>query len=163
GDQLALVIDDGPSRLGQASTVVILEGEKWRVAREGVLSGGDLQILSACWIVFVCTGNTCRSPLAEALCKEMLAERLGCAVAELPERGFVVCSAGLAAFRGDPAASEAMEAARELGADLQNHVSQPVTSHLVFQADYLVTMTQAHLQNLLSRFPFEGLAARVLC
>lgn len=163
GDRLALIIDDGPSRLGQPSTVVILEGEKWRIAREGVLSGADLQILSACWIVFVCTGNTCRSPLAEALCKKMLAERLGCTVAELPQHGFVVCSAGLAAFKGDPAAPEAIEAARELGADLQNHVSQPVTHDLVFQVDYLVTMTQAHLQGLLSRFPFEGQVARVLC
>jgi protein-tyrosine phosphatase len=163
GDRLALIIDDGPSPLGRPSTVVIVEGENWRVAREGVITAEGLQMLSACWIVFVCTGNTCRSPLAEALCKNMLADRIGCAVAELPQHGFIVCSAGLAAFRGDRAAPEAIEAARELGLDLQNHVSQPATRDLVFQADYLVTMTQGHLQNLLSRFPYEGLAPRVLC
>jgi protein-tyrosine phosphatase len=163
GDRLALIIDAGRSPLGRPSTVVIVEGENWRVAREGVITAGDLQMLSACWIVFVCTGNTCRSPLAEVLFKKMLAERLGCAGAELPQRGFVVRSAGLAAIKGDRATPEAIEAARELGADLQNHVSQPVTRDLVFQADYLVTMTQAHLQSLLGRFPYECLAPRVLC
>jgi len=163
GDCLALIIDDGPSPLGRPSTVVVVQGKTWRTVREGVITAGDLQLLSACWIVFVCTGNTCRSPLAEALCKNMLAERLSCTVAELPQRGFIVCSAGLAAFKGDRAPPEAIEAARELGADLQNHVSQPVTRDLVFQADYLVTMTQGHLQSLLVRFPYEGLAARVLC
>ena len=66
-------------------------------------------------------------------------------------------------MRGDPAAPEAIEAARELGADIQNHVTQPVTGDLVFQADYLVTMTQGHLQILLSRFPYERVAPRVLC
>jgi tRNA threonylcarbamoyl adenosine modification protein (Sua5/YciO/YrdC/YwlC family) len=163
GDRLALIIDDGPSPLGRPSSVVVVEGENWRVVREGIITVEDLQMLAACWIVFVCTGNTCRSPLAEALCKNMLAERIGCPVAELPRHGFVVCSAGLAATRGDRAAPEAIEAARELGADLQNHVCQPVTRDLVFQADYLVTMTQGHLQNLLSRFPYEGPAPRVLC
>jgi tRNA threonylcarbamoyl adenosine modification protein (Sua5/YciO/YrdC/YwlC family) len=162
-DRLALIIDDGPSPLGRPSTVVVVEGERWKVAREGVITEVDLQWLSACWIVFVCTGNTCRSPLAEALCKNMLAEQLRCTVAELPQRGFVVQSAGLAAMRGDRAAPEAIEAARELGADIQNHVTQPVTRDLVFQADYLVTMTQGHLQILLSHFPYEGVAPRVLC
>jgi len=162
-DRLALIIDDGPSPLGKPSTVVVVEGESWKVAREGVVTEADLQWLSACWIVFVCTGNTCRSPLAEALCKSMLAEQLRCTVAELPQRGFVVQSAGLAAIRGDQAAPEAIEAARELGADIQNHVTQPVTRDLVFQADYLVTMTQGHLQILLSHFPYEGVAPRVLC
>jgi len=162
-DRVALIIDDGPSPLGRPSTVVVVEGEKWRMVREGAMTAADLQVLSACWIVFVCTGNTCRSPLAEALCKNMLAERVGCTVKELPQRGFVVQSAGLAAFGGDRAAPEAIEAARELGADIQNHETQPVTGDLVFLVDYLVTMTQGQLQILLSRFPYEGVAPRVLC
>ena len=64
---------------------------------------------SACLVVFVCTGNTCRSPLAEALCKKRLADALGCAMADLPGRGFFVCSAGLAAMMGGPAAAEAVD------------------------------------------------------
>jgi protein-tyrosine phosphatase len=162
-DRVALIIDDGPSPLGRPSTVVVVEGEAWRVLREGVVTAADLQVRSACWIVFVCTGNTCRSPLAEVLCKKMLAERIGCAVEALPQHGFLVRSAGLAAFQGDRAAPEAIEVAREMGADLQNHVSQPVTGDLVYQADHVLTMTQAHLQTLHWLFPNAGFVPRVLC
>ena len=49
-------------------------------------------------VLIVCTGNTCRSPLAEALCKKLLAEQHGCRPEELPQRGIVVLSAGLAAM-----------------------------------------------------------------
>jgi protein-tyrosine phosphatase len=70
---LALVIDDGPSRFGQPPTVVRLGEGGWRVEREGVLPQALLERLLPCRIVFVCTGNTCRSPLAEALCKKLLA------------------------------------------------------------------------------------------
>ena len=52
-------------------------------------------------VLFVCTGNTCRSPLAEALCKRMLADRLGCEPGELEARGFVVRSGGDGAPRRD--------------------------------------------------------------
>jgi tRNA threonylcarbamoyl adenosine modification protein (Sua5/YciO/YrdC/YwlC family) len=163
GDRLALIIDDGPSPLGRASTVVHIQGENWKVVREGVISSAVLQSLTACLIVFVCTGNTCRSPLAEALCKKMLADQLQCPVEELPQHGFLVRSAGMAAITGDRATPEAIETARELGVDLQSHQSQPVTGELVFQADYLVAMTQTHVQNLLSRFPHDAPTPVLLC
>jgi tRNA threonylcarbamoyl adenosine modification protein (Sua5/YciO/YrdC/YwlC family) len=152
GEHLALVIDDGPSRHGQASTVVRVNGDRWSVVRQGVVPAADLEWLAGCMIVFVCTGNTCRSPLAEGLCKKLLAERLGCTVDELPRKGFLVRSAGLAAMRGNGAAYEAIETARELGADLTGHISQPVTAELVAQADYLVAMTQDHARTLMDRY-----------
>jgi protein-tyrosine phosphatase len=145
GPDLDLVIDDGPSHYGQASTVVKVTGNRFEVLREGVVTAAALEHLSACIIVFVCTGNTCRSPLAEALCKKLLAERLGCSVEELPQRGFIVLSAGLAAMMGEGAAAEAVEIARELGADLSGHRSRPLTADLAVQADYLITMTRSHL------------------
>jgi protein-tyrosine phosphatase len=109
-------------------------------------------------VLFVCTGNTCRSPLAEALCKKLLADRLGCPVEELPRRGFVVLSAGLSALRGEPAAAEAVEAARELGADLSGHGSRPVTPELLALADLVVGMTGSHLHALTA---YPSLAAQV--
>jgi len=163
GDRLALIIDDGPSSLGRASTVVHIQNEHWKVVREGIVSAAVLQTLAACMIVFVCTGNTCRSPLAEAMCKKMLAEQLQCTMEELPQNGFLVQSAGTAAFGGAPATSEAIEIARCMGTDLQSHRSQPVTRELVFQADYLLAMTQGHLQALVSRFPADASKARLLC
>jgi len=113
-------------------------------------------------IVFVCTGNTCRSPLAEALCKKLLAQRLGCTVEELPRCGFVVLSAGLAAMMGASAAPEAVEAARELEADVGGHRSQPLTAPLAAQADHLVAMTRSHLLALAAQYPDLGNRARLL-
>jgi protein-tyrosine-phosphatase len=108
----------------------------------------DLRHMTACRILFVCTGNTCRSPLAEALCTKLLAERLGCAPEALPERGYEIGSAGLAAYPGNPASVEAVDVARELGADLSRHQSRPLTAALLLQADHLIAMTRSHLDAL---------------
>jgi L-threonylcarbamoyladenylate synthase len=152
GDDLAVLIDDGPTHYRQASTVVQVNGNSWSVLREGVIPSADLERQACCLIVFVCTGNTCRSPLAEALCKKLLAERLGCTPEELPQQGFIVISAGLAASTGGEAAPEAIEAARELGADLRGHHTRPLTLNVVIQADYLIAMTNSHLAALASQF-----------
>jgi protein-tyrosine phosphatase len=143
---VALVIDDGPSQLAQPPTVVRLDGGRYDVIEPGVVDDATLARLSPCTVVFLCTGNTCRSPMAEALCKKLLAERLGCAVEELPARGYQILSAGLSAMSGDEAAAEAALAARELGADLGGHRSRRLTHELLAQADHLVAMTRAHLR-----------------
>jgi protein-tyrosine phosphatase len=163
GDKLALVIDDGPSHFGRASTVVAVKDEGWSILREGVVPAAALERVSLCTVVFVCTGNTCRSPLAEALCKKMLAQRLGCTPQELPQRGFQVVSAGLAAMSGGPAAEEAALVARVLGADLSDHQSQPVTAQLAAQADYLIAMTRSHLRALVSQFGHGMVRPQLLC
>lgn len=113
---------------------------------------------AACLVVFVCTGNTCRSPLAEALCKVRLAERLGCGLDELPGRGFHIYSAGLAAMAGGPAADEAVDVARAYGADLSGHYSRPLTPDLAARADHLVMMTRSHLMAVAELY--RDLAAR---
>ena len=145
GDQVAVVVDDGPTTERHPPTVVRVEGASWNVVRPGAVTDGALRRQAACLVVFVCTGNTCRSPLAEALCKARLAERLGCTAADLPERGFHILSAGVAAMAGGPAADEAVEVARVYGADLTTHRSRPLTPDLAAQADYLVAMTRGHL------------------
>jgi protein-tyrosine phosphatase len=162
GDRLALVINDGPSQYGQASTVVQVDGTSWAVLREGVVTAADLERLSACMILFVCTGNTCRSPLAEVLCRQLLAQRQGCPPEELPRRGFVVLSAGLAATMGGEAAPEAVEVAREFGADLSGHSSRPLRPDLVAQADYLIAMTRSHLAALDAHFGRLGARPQLL-
>jgi protein-tyrosine phosphatase len=158
GDGAAVIVADGPTRLGRPATVVEIRREQWRVRREGAVGADEIARLTARLIVFVCTGNTCRSPLAAALCKKLLADRLGGAIDELPPRGFEVVSAGLAAMRGEPAASEAVEVAHELGADLAGHVSQPVTPELLAHADVIVGMTTGHLHALTA---YPDLAGRV--
>lgn len=162
GDHLDLVVDDGPSRYGQASTVVRVAGDEWEVLRDGAMPRTMLERLAACMVLFVCTGNTCRSPLAEALFKKRLADRSNCTQDELPRRGYLVLSAGLAAMLGCQAAPEAVVAAREFGADLEKHVSRPATPGLLEQADYVVAMTRAHKQLLADACPQLGTRLRLL-
>jgi protein-tyrosine phosphatase len=163
GEGVDLVIDDGPSHFGRASTVVRVAGASWCVLREGVVSAATLERLGGCMVVFVCTGNTCRSPLAEGLFKKLLTERLGCRADELPGRGLTVLSAGLAAGPGGPAAPEAVETARDLGADLSGHSSRPLTPELAAQADFLVAMTRGHLRAVADHFERLGARPRLLC
>ena len=68
--------------------------------------------------------------------EELIAAHLRCSPEELPAKGFLVQSAGLAALRGAEAAAQAVETAREMGADLGSHQSQPLTAELLAQADH---------------------------
>ncbi len=160
---LALVLDGGPSRDSRPPSVVRIEGNRWSMVHEGAVSAQEVEQQTTCVIVFICTGNTCRSPMAEALCVKLLTERLGCTPEELPKRGFLVLSAGLAAVPGDRAASEAEEIVRDMGGDLAHHESRPLTADLVAQADYLITMTQGHAAALTSRFARHQPQPRLLC
>lgn len=113
-------------------------------------------------IVFVCTGNTCRSPMAEAIFRLRLAERIGCRPEELEGNGFRVQSAGLAAFPGLPAAREAMDVVRTMGGDLSSHQSRQLTLEDALAADLLLVMTRGHAEALLSQLPENGPALRLL-
>jgi protein-tyrosine phosphatase len=160
GEAVDLVVDDGPCQYGRPSTVVGVDGKRWQILREGLVPAELVRRQTACALVFVCTGNTCRSPLAEALCKKMLAERLGCTPAELPQRGFLVLSAGVAAMMGARAAEEAVAVAAEFGADLAEHRSRPLTADLARQADCLLVMTHGHAEAVREQF---GRVAPRLC
>jgi protein-tyrosine phosphatase len=107
-------------------------------------------------VLFVCTGNTCRSPMAEAMFRQMVAERFGCPADEIDDKGVVVSSAGLAAWGGGKASAGALEAMAEIGADLSGHESQPLTENLVRQADVILTMTASHRAAILAQFPEAG-------
>jgi protein-tyrosine phosphatase len=160
GDGVEFILADGvPS--GQAPTVVRINGG-WSVVRPGVVAAEELARLTNNVVVFVCTGNTCRSPLAEVLFKKRLAERLGCTVDDLPARGFSVLSAGLAAMMGSAAAEEAVEVAREYGADLAGHRSRPLSADLAAQADHLVAMTRGHAAMMSEYYPRLGATPRLL-
>lgn len=88
-------------------------------------------------IVFVCSGNTCRSPMAEALAKQ-IAERRGL-------RDVNVSSAGTTAWDNVPATDEALLVGMERGVDLTPHRSRKLTPAIVSEADLIFVMTPSHL------------------
>lgn len=153
GDRIDLVLDDGPCRIGQASTVIHVSGESYKVLREGVVDKATLDNLSGFMALVVCTGNTCRSPMGEALLRKQIANKLGCSASELQQQGINVVSAGLAAMPGAPAADQAVEVMQEMGLKICDHQSQPVTPRLAQYADVILTMTESHRQALISQWP----------
>ncbi len=96
------------------------------------------------FILFVCTGNTCRSPMAEVVCRKLLADELHCLTSQLPEKGIEIASAGIAADFGSPASTDAVVLLNQEDVDLSQHRSQPLTEQLLDQADYVFTMTGHH-------------------
>jgi len=91
-------------------------------------------------ILFVCTGNTCRSPMAAGYFRRLLELR--------GRREVTVLSAGTFAGAGEPAAPPAVAAMREFAVDLSGHRSTPLTPELIRAADLIVTMTEAHRQQI---------------
>jgi protein-tyrosine-phosphatase len=88
-------------------------------------------------LLFVCSGNTCRSPMAEAIARALLRER-GWAHVD-------VASAGTGAVTGSSASPEAVEVARERGLILDAHTSQPLTPELIGWADLVLAMGTSHM------------------
>jgi protein-tyrosine phosphatase len=151
--QVDLVLDDGRCKFGQRSSIVRISDHGLTVVRPGVFSEANLKRLASFMIVLVCTGNTCRSPMAEALLKKRLADKLGCSVADLDDHGVVVLSAGISAAPGCRSAAEAIQAMHERGLDLTQHESQPLSERLVRFADVIITMTRSHRDAILEHFP----------
>ena len=154
-----LVIEDGPPPLAGHSTRVRITGDGWRVTRPGRVDESVIRDRAAVGVLFVCTGNTCRSPLAEAMFRKLLAERLGCTEEELPARGYFIASAGLSAAYGLPAALESLTLAEEFGLTLNRHRSRPLTDDLLDRSDRVFAMTAGHRDAILSARP--DLADRV--
>ena len=146
GGRIELMLDSGPTRYGQDSTIVRLAGRAdWDIVRQGVCDRKMVAELMRETVLFVCTGNTCRSPMAEGLARKMLAERFACDPRELADRALVeVLSAGVFAADGLGASAEAVLAARARGADIGDHRSRKLTTELITRADLIFCMTVGH-------------------
>src|SRR5256886_16846672 len=86
-------------------------------------------------ILFVCTGNVCRSPMAEGLFRNAVKGR----------GDFRVLSAGVGAIEGQPPSAYAVQALRELGIDISQQRSRMLTADVVNEADYIFGMTHGHV------------------
>ncbi len=152
--QVELVIDAGPTEMGCASTIVGFDEDgRYEVLREGAYDNRTLADAIRRQILFVCTGNTCRSPMAEGIARTELACRCGCKESELSEFGWHVVSAGTMAFGGSPATPEGIKAAKELGADIRGHRNAPISSALISASDLIFCMTGTHLADVVEVAP----------
>jgi protein-tyrosine-phosphatase len=94
-------------------------------------------------VLFVCTGNTCRSPMAEGLFRKAVAGR----------DGYEVSSAGVAASKGAPCNPETATVLKKRDAALTSFGSRQVNDAILSQATHVFAMTRSHLQTLEARFP----------
>ena len=153
----ALIVKDSAAAESNAdvrtSIVQINSDGGWTIERIGATPENRLQVAACEVILFCCTGNTCRSPMAESLFRHLLAERLKCSPEELTKHGFLVASAGLAADYGSPASHESVEMMKRRGLELRSHTSQPLTDRLIQQIDRCYTMTNNHRLSILDSHP----------
>ncbi len=153
GSSVDVILDGGRCRIAQHSSVIRIDDKELKLVRPGPLGAGQLKRMASFVAVVVCTGNTCRSPMGEALLRQRLAEKIGCPLDELEDNGVLVMSAGVAAATGGSAAQEAIGVMRERGLDLSQHESQQLGDRLIRFADLILTMTRNHRQAILTDFP----------
>src|SRR5580692_825097 len=94
-------------------------------------------------VLFICTGNICRSPMAEGIFRHIMKGR----------RDIQVMSAGIGAMEGQAPSPYAVQAVRELGIDISKQRSRQLTGDLVQEADYIFGMTHSHVDTVLLLYP----------
>lgn len=144
-------------------TEVLCEEKTLRVKREHV------QETPLC-VCFVCTGNTCRSPMAAAVANALAEEQVRhfpASVRDCVTRRTEAFSAGLYAQEGDPISAHARAALEAAGIpalasyDYRTHTAHTLTEEDVARADLLVGMSAGHVMELLLRFP--AAAKKIVC
>lgn len=101
-------------------------------------------------ILFVCTGNTCRSPMAKVIA-ESLIEKMAS-----PEMVITVDSAGVAAVDGAEASQQAIDVMAQRGVDLSGHRSKMLNAELIDRADMIFIMTLGHARAIIEQAPYAS-------
>lgn len=154
GDACQFVVDDGPTHFGAAATAFSVASNLCKLETPGEVDNERLWQLSQLTVLIVCTGNTCRSPMAQVILDSMLRKKFSLPPQNGPLSGPVfVASAGVSAFPGSPASQGARAAAKARGLSLAAHQSSPVTRHAVEQADFVFAMTGTHRAAILQAMP----------
>lgn len=139
-----MIIDGGIARIGKGSSVVDVTKERPIVLREGVITQKDVdRITGKKTVLFVCTGNSCRSVMAEYLLKSRIQGR----------DDVEVISAGTGVFLRSTASSETIAVLHEEGIDASGHISQPINTILLKKTDLIIVMTKGHRIQVLERVP----------
>jgi L-threonylcarbamoyladenylate synthase len=156
-DQVDLILDAGPVASKRGSTVLDISFNPPVLIREGDLSRSVIeektgfamsdQYPDKFSIIFVCSGNICRSPLAAAILRKLLLETAYKDVVRVESAGTLRLPSALA----DP---EAEKVAQEMGTDIRDHLSRPVTPEIMLSSDLVICMALDHFKYLTSHFPY---------
>lgn len=145
-----LALNAGPATHGRPSTPVVLfgrgSGAGYRVGEEGAVAARVLHQRVARRVLFVCTGNTCRSPMAEAIARSRIERGSPGGVALLGGIPTEVASAGVAAAEGEAASPQTAEALRAVGVTPGRHRSRGLTAAEAREADVIFAMTRSHVR-----------------
>jgi protein-tyrosine phosphatase len=147
-----LIVDDSATSLGEPATLLATANNHCRILREGAVTAAEVRRATSMIILLVCTGNTCRSPMAQVLLQHKLKERFA-KFFEADVLPAFALSAGTNASSGSAASHEAVQAMKSRGLDLTQHSSRQVNLDLLQTADLVLTMTQNHRQAILTRWP----------
>ena len=140
-----LAIDGGPVEFGISSSIVDFTKEKPTVIREGVISQCDVdRTVNKKVVLFVCTGNSCRSVMAEYLLKAKLIGR----------DDVEVLSAGTSVYFKSGASQETISVLRERGINPAAHISKPLGRTMLRKADLIFAMTKSHRMQILDHVPY---------
>ena len=146
--EVALVLDGGPAWQGRPSTVVRVDGDTVQIQREGNISGVEILEVACPTVLFVCTGNSCRSPMAAGFLQAAENEHPG--DDGLPVR---ILSAGINTVEGELADKLAIEAMRQVNVDISRHRTRALTFAMLDSADWIFTMTRDQRECILALMP----------
>jgi tRNA threonylcarbamoyl adenosine modification protein (Sua5/YciO/YrdC/YwlC family) len=139
-----LAIDGGPVEFGTSSSIIDFTQGAPKIIRDGVITQADVErVINKKVFLFVCTGNSCRSVMAEYLFKHMAGER--------PD--VEAFSAGTSVFFKSSASAETISVLKQTGIDATKHQSRPISNMLLKKADLIFVMTRAHRMQILERAP----------
>ncbi|MDD5195205.1 MAG: L-threonylcarbamoyladenylate synthase [Candidatus Omnitrophica bacterium] len=150
GDKIDVIIDSGAPAYGKPSTVVDLTLHPFKILREGVISEKEIiDIFVVKRILFVCTGNTCRSPMAHLIFKKYLDEK----EPYLKER-YEVISGGVSAFDGSPVSSQVASILKEKeDIDVRGFRAKKIDRLDVLSSDLIFTMEEEQTKYILKIEP----------
>ena len=144
GNSAALILDGGPARFSRASTIVRVKGMEVQVVREGVYDQRYLEKLLHRSVLFVCSGNTCRSPMAESIARDAVAKRVKAERGGSGLSDVTVTSAGAFAMSGAAISPEAVEALRRMRVPFEGHSARALSVSMIRSADVIYCMTESH-------------------